>query len=171
MACIIYVPFPLSPSFFCSLGMLAIRSLAITYPRVNLCLTCVWLILHTHTFTQRTYPLLTSRSYRCYKVFWRGTHSKWCSDINFSHLSKYKCLVVLCVASRCATWMPFNKQICCGGSDGFLRFYDIATPKAVRHSAHTPPRIMHDLVVRRSGRRIVKSMCTHLSCAYLAETH
>lgn len=32
--------------------------------------------------------------------------------------------------SRCATWMPFNKVICCGGSDGSLRFYDTTAPKA-----------------------------------------
>ena len=42
----------------------------------------------------------------------------------------------LCTASRCATWMPFNKVICCGGSDGFLRFYDTRAPKDVRHCPH-----------------------------------
>lgn len=32
-------------------------------------------------------------------------------------------------SSRCATWMPFNKTICCGGSDGALRFYKSKAPK------------------------------------------
>ena len=48
------------------------------------------------------------------------------------------------LASRCATWMPFNKVICCGGSDGILRFYDTTTPKAVRTA--TPLTWVYDLM-------------------------